>query len=244
MDGTEFDWKCKCNTVRKQSGSGYKNLVSNVREKHPEDLLALRNEPQHPSSTASSLSTPVSFIYGKRAEQLYGWIDFFVSGLQPFSIVSNAPYRKHTRYEEINREILGKYMRMLTVRDQEKIGQELPSQFAIVFDGCSAGDTHYVACFASYHAANNNVFSLRLLGFSPLEEESIQSAKCHYDYLEFENVIAVVGENCSCYRSLANLIGCPLLGCCSHRFHFCVQDFIRESKAVIEKVNNIMRKLR
>ena len=253
VDGTEFDWKCKCNIVRKQSGSGYTNLVSHVRDKHPENLQTLRSDSEQPASTTTSLSTPLSFLYGKRAEQLFGWIDLVVSGLLPFSVVSNSTYRKHVRYEGINRETLGKYMRNLTFRVEAKIKEELPSQFAIFIDGWSAGDTHYVACFASYFREVANGYTLAVLGFSPLEDEASQSAKHHYEYIEFvlslfersfDNVVAVIGDNCTCNKSLANLIGCPLLGCSSHRFNLCVMDFIRESSNVIEKVNGLMRKLR
>ncbi len=37
VDGAENEWTCKCGRVRKQKGTGYSNLTSHAREKHPND---------------------------------------------------------------------------------------------------------------------------------------------------------------------------------------------------------------
>lgn len=45
-------------------------------------------------------------------------------------------------------------------------------------------------------------------------------------------------------KTLSNIAGCPLLGCASHRYNFCVKDFISNEQTVIEKVHSVMKRLK
>lgn len=253
VEGRDGEWKCKCGVVRKQIGTGYTNLTSHVRQKHPEDLLRLQNSNQTGQPSSTSDSAPVTVWFSKTTWQVWGWMDLVVKGLLPFSVTENEVYRKHIRYAPISRPTLSKYLSQMTTRVEQKIAKLLPSKFAIVFDGWSAGDTHYIACYASYPSESKNGFTTSLLGFSPLDEELGQSAAHHRSYIEFvlelfdkqlENIVAIIGDNCSCNKALADILGCPLIGCASHRYNLCVKDMIQDSTTVIDKVQAVMKKLR
>ncbi len=154
-----------------------------MRDKHPKDLERLSEDTNQSTSTTNA--TPTSLLFSKKAMQVFGWIYLVVGGLLLFSVVENVTYRRHIRYDPITRKTLAKYLEKLTSRVEQRISEKLPSKFAIVFDGWSTGDAHYVACFASFESNSKFGFSMILLGFSPFEDELSQDAEHHYKYLEF-----------------------------------------------------------
>lgn len=78
----------------------------------------------------------------------------------------------------------------------------LPDRIALVFDGQTFKDAHYVGVFATFSAANCNGFELVCLAMSLMEDETTQTAYQHIDFLSyvlsvfgksFENVLSNVG---------------------------------------------------
>lgn len=59
-----------------------------------------------------------------------------------------------------------------------------------------------------------------------------------------ENLAAIFGDNCSTIRAFDNLVPKILVGCASHRYNLTVHRMFNESKELIKKVNEIMKKLR
>ncbi len=135
---------------------GYTNLTSHVRDKHVQYFRKLQAEIGQSSNLSES--KPVSIFYSKRTLQLRGWVDLVIGALLPFSVVESPAYRKHIKHEPISRKSPTRYLEKLTSRVERKIAAQLPFRFAIVFDGWSNGDTHYIACYASYPSTNNRGF--------------------------------------------------------------------------------------
>ena len=173
-------WVCKCGTSRKQTGGGYTNLVSHVRAVHPEALEEMRND-----GHASTVTQTSSIYTHKKTVHLFGWIDLVVNALQPFSIVENPVYRRHVRYEPISTKTLTKYLQLLIEKVEERIKKLLPSKFALVFDGWTTSDTHYMAIFASFPFNNTKGFKTVILAFSPFEDEVSHDRQHHLTFAEF-----------------------------------------------------------
>lgn len=123
----------------------------------------------------------------------------------------------------------------------------------MVFDGWTSGDTHFVGIYASIPDRSQNGYKTILLAFAPLDDETSQDANYHFDYTKwvleyyqssFENVTAMTGDNCSTNLSFATKAQAKFVGCASHRFNLAVQDLIEESEAPLQKVNQLMKKLK
>ena len=50
------------------------------------------------------------------------------------------------------------------------------------------------------------------------------------------NVICIVGDNCNVNKSLADILGVPLVGCAAHRFNLAVQEYLTKYDALLNKV--------
>ncbi len=60
----------------------------------------------------------------------------------------------------------------------------------------------------------------------------------------YENVIALLGYNCSINQSIARKVNRPLVGCSSHIFNLCVENLLKPHEDVIDKLNKLMKKVR
>ena len=63
--------------------------------------------------------------------------------------------------------------------------------------------------------------------------------KCSWD-----DVTALIGENCATNKSNANMACIPLIGCASHRFNSAVQRIMGKEEELLEKINRLMSKLK
>ncbi len=80
---------------------------------------------------------------------------------------------------------MSEYSRGITSRVEKKVTDMLTEKFALVIDGWSESDTHYVSTFASFSSSSNFPYSFALLGFSLLENELSQRAESHKEYFDF-----------------------------------------------------------
>ena len=113
--------------------------------------------------------------------------------------------------------------------------------------------THYAAIYACFPAKNELGYQYCLLGFGPYEDETkLGTAELH-EYISFtlsvydkswSNVTCLIGDNCSVNKAVANLVGCPFVGCASHRFNLAVQDYINEHSTEVQMVNDLMKKFK
>ena len=76
-----------------------------------------------------------------------------------------------------------------------------------------------------------------LLAFSPLQDETAFTAENHKKFilatmesyeLKLENLVCLIGDNCSTNTATANKMNVPLLGCRSHRFNLAVEANIKK----------------
>ena len=171
-----------------------------------------------------------------KACKYFGWLDFIINNLLPFSFVERETIRTHVKYESTALSTFMDYMSKLTTHVEQKLAVLLPEKVAIVFDGWSSGSTQYIAVFASFKSSNDLGHSVRLLGFSPVEDETDLGSEEHVKYLDYvlglfgktwENVVCIIGDNCNANKCIAYLRGVPFVGCASHRFNLAVCDIWR-----------------
>jgi hypothetical protein len=138
---------------------------------------------------------------------------------------------------------------------EEKISLMLPSQFALLFDGWTANDTHYLGVFCTFPISGSDKLKYKkvLLSFSPMGEEDSLDAMQHIQHLEYllrfygkwwENVSALIGDNCATNIRIASLAKCYFVGCSSHRFNLAVQDFLKSYADLLDNLNSLMAKLK
>lgn len=144
-------------------------------------------------------------------------------------------------------------MRALVEQVERKVSTILPDRFALVFDGQTTPEAHYVAVFATFPDKTETGFKEICLALSPMENEETQDANEHITFLHFVlsifqktmvNVVALIGDNCSVNQSISAKLGIPLIGCASHRFQLAVQEILKDYEVVIGEVNSLMVKLR
>ena len=240
-------WICEVcqNTVRQSLG--YTNLCNHLNRHHPNVIQERAEEAKKQKRHFFS-----SLTYPRKAVSIHGWLECVTLALQPFSFVSNDVIRRHIKHDDICYKTLISYMHKLMRAVEQKIQDSLPEKFAIIFDGWSAGDNHFVGVFATYPATNDVGYEKVLLGFSPMENEASQDAAEHYNYMEYvlevhgksyDNVVAIVGDNTSTNKAFARRRGPVFVGCHSHRFNLAVKDILEDHTAAISKVQELMHKL-
>jgi len=250
-EGPTNDWICQCEALRSVKGSGYSNFTSHLKKKHPEGYEKAVEYYKKADNLSQLDVAPFSLWYPEKSIKVYGWIEFVALALQPISVVENDRITKHIKYGSLSVKSLKKYMNLLAEKVEKKLAEILPSKFALIFDGWTAGDTHYVALYASFSSNNDLGFSTALLSFAPLDTETSQSAKAHQKYIEYvlnlygksmSNVAAIVGDNCNTNRALAKLCMVGFVGCASHRYNLAYKDLLTPQKDIIEKVSKVMKK--
>lgn len=242
-------WTCEeCRKDVRQTGSGYSNLCTHINVHHSH-LITIKS--QKNADERNQIFS--AFRWSPKTLQIHGWLHFIIMGLQPFSSCENPVFREHIKHSSLSRNTLMKYLSLLTSEVESLISAKLPDSFAIVFDGWSNGDTHYVSIFATYPYSCPLGYSKILLAMSPLGAEDNFSADAHYDLIKFvvtivfgksmECIVAIIGDNCNTNRALGRHFNAHFVGCYSHRFNLAVKDVLTNNTLTIEKVQKIMKKL-
>lgn len=180
-------------------------------------------------------------------------MDIVISSNMPFSACENATLRKYVRQSPICSKTLLAYMKRVTNIVEDRIRLELPEKFAIVVDGWTCAETHFLAIFATFSSSDPLGYSVILLAFTPLAEETSLNTSEH-EYMirwvlelfgkSFDNVVTIIGDNISTNHALADLAECHFIGCASHRLNLAVQDFLQPYQGVLSRVRDLTRKLR
>jgi hypothetical protein len=122
---------------------------------------------------------------------------------------------------------------------KETIQKELPSRFAVVFDGWTEG-THLYIGIAALHinvVDGKETACQTMLSMQPLLADGIKGMQAidHIEHLlkvlqsygkSCANIVCLVGDNCSVNQSMARLLNVALLGCASHKFNLAVRRWI------------------
>lgn len=246
--GSMTTYVCLCGTRRSQRGSGFSNLMQHLDQQHKHELRTLRNKQVLRTNNIMS-----SLLYTQKVRDIYGWMALVVDCLQPFSIVEKPTFKEHIKYGPISLKTFKNYLSLLTRKTESNIAALLPDRIAIVFDGHTTPDAHYVGVFATFPSQNAHGFEVVCLALSPMEDETRQTADEHISFLSyvlgnfgksFENVIALVGDNCATNQSIGTKLKKPLIGCVSHRFQLSVREVIAEDEDAVKCVHSLMVKLR
>lgn len=103
---------------------------------------------------------------------MFVWIDLIVNVLLPLYTCENDRFCTHVRYDSISYKTLRVYVKGLTEVVERKTSALLPEKFAIVFDGWTVRDSHYVSIYATLPFQNDDGFRKILLAFSPFSDET------------------------------------------------------------------------
>lgn len=244
----EYEVKCKCGWEAKfQSCKGYTNLQAHIIAAHPE-YVSLTNDTKKNQMLIEEAFCP------SKVRTLWGWLDWVIGDLLPFSFVEKQRVRRHSKLPSISVESFMQTMVLLTGAVEEKIKKLLPNMFALVFDGWTLGQSHYLGVFATFPDEESTTgYKKVLLSFSPMTNEESFNAATHVEYFEFilgyygkwwDNVAALIGDNCSTNQSLATKANSYFIGCASHRFNLAMKEFFSSYEDQINKINAIMTKLK
>ena len=249
IDISAGTWKCKCGKVLVQKkNTGWSNLLNHVKRQHPEESAnAVNNTPSVINAFAVDETS-------RKGRNIYGWIRIICDGMRPFSFVEDTTIREYIRLESISENTLRKYMGILTKEVEKKISHILPEKIALVIDGWTKASVHFVGVFATYPDLGKvGGYESVMLAFSPMFCETEFGADEHYEFISwvlsvygktFENVIAIIGDNVSVNKALSTKCNLPLIGCASHRFNLAVKEHLKPQCAILEKINNLMGKLK
>ena len=98
-------------------------------------------------------------------------------------------------------------MHLVSDRVEKEIAKELPDIFALIVDGWTEASSHFVGVMASYPGKHEG-YETALLGFSPIGDQTGQSASDMYEYISFvlsqygktmNNVVAIIAALGFCH---------------------------------------------
>jgi hypothetical protein len=127
---------------------------------------------------------------------------------------------------------------------------------SLLFDGwtCDGTSTHYIGIFAGYTDPATDKYKETLLAIQPMLKEDDLGADSHIELLEStlelydfpkENVVCLVGDNCSVNKSISKKMDIPLIGCFNHKLTLAVTEYIasiRGLRDALDKVSTLMSK--
>ena len=93
----------------------------------------------------------------------------------------------------------------------------------------------------------------RSLAFTPLSDQTNFTAVNHANFikaslewysLSLSRMFCLIEDNCQTNKATADILGVPLLGCCSHRFNLAVEAYLQQYlSSESELVSKLMSKL-
>jgi hypothetical protein len=248
-------WRCKKCGKSKSKNGGWTNLLNHLRTCIGDEYRTVYGNAQQ----ENGLNEFVLRISNTEKE-MFEWIEFIVMKNLPVGFV-DCPYtRKITRLKPVSTKTLRQNVLALFKVLQQTIKERLPSKFVVIFDGWTEGTEHFIAVSASFtepgHNGKNDVPVQVMLSMKPLLADSIKgmTAADHLQHItnvlstygrSSQNILCLVGDNCSVNQCMARMLRVPLLGCASHKFNLAVRLWIDNEPqltAVILKVSNVMKK--
>lgn len=176
---------------------------------------------------------------------MFRWIEWIVVKNLPLSIVDDPLTREGMKYKPVTSKLLRKYILATSKAMIASIAEKLPNDIAIVFDGWTVGCIHYIAISASYctMVGGEETTHHTLLSMRPLLKDDVagMTARDHLVHMSQvmrsfgkteENIMCIIGDNCSVNRSLADLLKVPLVGCGAHKFNLAVKKWISNQPQV------------
>ena len=232
-DGKKQEFKCSCGTKRtKDKGGGWSNLMSHLRDKHP-DYEQLYENFKKSNPKAKKAAPGTVFFVNPKVILLRNWLDWIVTDNLPLSTVEKPTFREYSRLDAISVDSVTKYLRLVEGKIDEKLKQELPKKFGIVIDGWSEGTTHYYGVYANYEKEGKHY--VRFLVIAPPLDETGFTAQNQADFIvdlvesldrEKGDILFLVADNTNTNPATASILKVPFIGCASHKFNLAVQRYL------------------
>jgi hypothetical protein len=126
--------------------------------------------------------------------------------------------------------------------------------FALLFDGWIEDSTHFVGLFIVYPGKEpSDDPVLHLLTFAPLSDQTNFTTVNHANFIKASlewyslspsSMFCLIGDNCQTTKATADILGVPLLGCCSLCFNLSVEVYLQQYlSSESELVSKLMSKL-
>ena len=252
-------WKCrKCEKDYKtKAGAGWTNLYKHLQSCHDGNDF----EQAYRDSTASNVNRIDSIlakVASKKEQDTFHWIEWVVMRHMSLLEVDNTLTRKLCKHSSICSKTLRK--NILAVKDdvEETIRNFLPDKFSVLFDGWSHGSEHYMGVTAAFTNPKTKAYCEVLLSMEPLLANGVitLTARVHQEHIEatlslygkdVDNVLCLVGDNCSVNQKVATDMDLPLLGCAAHKMNLAVRSWISAQPGfpeAIKTVSTLMKKAR
>jgi hypothetical protein len=249
-------WVCnKCGKTKLKSG-GWTNLLNHVRSCVGDSFAVEFDSIKPDKARITSFVLRVS----DAEHDMFKWIEWLVMKNLPLSIVDCPLTRSAVRFKPVTSKLLRKHILSLCSIMKDDVKKKIPNRFAIIFDGWTEGTAHYIGVSASYSLsstkADDAVVCQTLLSMRPLltGEVNGMTAQDHLLHLSQvlhsygksdENVICLVGDNCSVNKRMARILRVPLIGCGSHKLNLAITKWISNQpqlEIIIQKVAGVMKK--
>lgn len=249
-------WQCKKCLKTKSKNGGWTNLISHLRTCVGTDYEKVFLDHQKASAASNSTMSAFFVRVSDREKEMHQWIQFIVMMNLPVSFVDSAYTRAISRLKSISGRSLRRHI--LSLRDvlKETLQKELPSRFAVVFDGWTEGTHHYIGIAASYikEIDGKETACQTMLSMQPLLADGIKGMRAadHIEHLSkvllsygkrCADIVCLVGDNCSVNQSMARLLNVPLLGCASHKFNLAVRRWIAEQPGLSSIITKVSKRV-
>lgn len=152
----------------------------------------------------------------------------------PFSFVYNPKITPSVKVDSISYKTFLKDIQKLTIVVEIKLRKGLADKFSVVFYRCYSCSTHYLAIYLCHSGENDLGYLHSLLGFWSYVDETKLGANEPYDYITFtlsayrkdwDNVTALIADNCAVRKVLLNSSQCSFLGSESNRYNLAIKTF-------------------
>lgn len=157
-------------------------------------------------------------------------------------------FHHHVKHKPISLSTYMRYLPRLAEKVEQKVGNILPTKFALGFDGWTPSSTHYLLLFASFPSNNTQCYERGLLSISPMDDRCRLNADEHIKIMSYvldlygstwQDVCALVGDNVRVNKSISNksvsrswFVQATGLTCRSRLFYKTKRTCFRKSKTL------------
>jgi hypothetical protein len=248
-------WNCTlCNKSLTQNRlNGVSNLYNHIVQKHASDWKSKMYEA---ITSAKARNEPLArFFVDDKSKNLYGWMDWGIECGLPFTFVENENYRKYTRLSPICTKSYLKICETTLVMMKETIKSLLKGvKFGLITDGWDDGNgTHYFAVFCVFKKSTSPDATTLLLAMTPPIDETNFTAENIANTIDEiiqsyektrDDILFLVADNTNTMPALARRLGCPMIGCASHKLNLAVKRSLSALDPIIDKIDEIMKKMK
>ncbi|KAG2791640.1 hypothetical protein PC111_g23829 [Phytophthora cactorum] len=180
-------WRCKIcpRSYCQDDGSGYSNLIAHLRPRYPDFEERIR------LASVSETGSLLNWV-SQRVHTRLGWISWVVEEGLPLTFCEKPATRRNKKLAPISHVTMRDNILRVTEAVEDKVAQEIPDNFGIIFDGWSNDSEHYLAVFATYEV--DRLVKTPLLSMAPIVNEPDDNLKAESHRSALESVLVVFGK--------------------------------------------------